>query len=474
MTELIIWKEGSTNDFKLEINEKSIAKNFQVNTVGELKDRQPNVTKRFKAPKTPNNQKALEMLGVVGSTTDIPHGLIKAKLIDSGFEIVQDGRLDVLEETSEYYELSIIDGNNTFFDKIRNKTFEDLDWSALNHDNDINEWINSQTNTSGFIYAIGDFGNLTDPELNISYQVASVYVHTIWEMIFQEAGFTFNGSFFSDPNYLLDVINPGNGNSYDLIVNTNIDFGELFKNVKQYDFIKDVMQRYGLMFQTTKKELRFEKFDDVIDGKFGRVDWSDKFDRKISEKYISGYGETNTAKYKYESGVISFADGFLTANNIKENKDLFTSIYTASISRQSYIPTTTLLYQVHVYNDSNQAKTVGIRIFRIEKFTQASAIDLIDINNNTGNHSGTTSTLSFTSLDYQTLLDLHYDSFKNKVLNNFKLFNNSIKVKQIDIQNLDFFKLIHISYLGSDFYLNKISNYQSSKVTNVELIKINP
>jgi hypothetical protein len=58
------------------------------------------------------------------------------------------------------------------------------------------------------------------------------------------------------------------------------------------------------------------------------------------------------------------------------------------------------------------------------------------------------------------------------LLNQSKVLNVTLRLNEIDIVNMDFSKPVHISQLGGNFLVNKISNFIPFKDTKVELIKI--
>jgi len=70
---------------------------------------------------------------------------------------------------------------------------------------------------------------------------------------------------------------------------------------------------------------------------------------------------------------------------------------------------------------------------------------------------------------FQYFIDKHYPLF-SKALQDYKVVNHKYALTEIDIASYDPHKMIFDN--GSYYLINKISNYQSGKVTDVELFKI--
>ncbi len=74
-------------------------------------------------------------------------------------------------------------------------------------------------------------------------------------------------------------------------------------------------------------------------------------------------------------------------------------------------------------------------------------------------------------VSFQVFLGENY-TYTIKTLNKIKVINCLMNLSVLDIYALDFFKRKHIKQLGANFYLNKVSNYKSGKLTECEFIKI--
>lgn len=204
MTELFI------EDQPMELSEGTvIALTRQVNDIADLQNREFDRTNSFTIPRSPSNDLVFENADLLVSDTLRPYRKLNARLRIDGYDEIRNG-VGILDGiTDRGYKLVIYSGLLDFFDVIGKKTLQDLDLSAFDHVFNLATVADSQTNTTGFIYAVGDYGNL--PEITrvipVQQQGPSFFIQSIIDQIFTDAGFTKSGTVFSDQQYL-DLLIP--------------------------------------------------------------------------------------------------------------------------------------------------------------------------------------------------------------------------------------------------------------------------
>lgn len=154
-------------------------------------------TNSFKAPKSLQNVKFFEGLGVPGDTSRFPYSALKGNLIDNGITILHNGKIEIKSTDSEY-RLSIIDGIKDFFDVIRGKTIAgNTDLSALNHDKTLQTIIDSWNGLTEFKYLVANYGNpYYNLGVNANNLIPWVRLSYIFDKIVSEfAGYTYSGNF---------------------------------------------------------------------------------------------------------------------------------------------------------------------------------------------------------------------------------------------------------------------------------------
>lgn len=583
------------NDILIDLPEKSVAITYQINNLGELVNRQSNFSNSIEVPKTDWNVKTMDMLGVSGSTSIKPYRKIKAKYVVDGIELISAGTVEILE-TSKNYKIRIYDGVVEFIDVLEDKELSLLNWSAHNHQLTIDNYINSFSKTSGYIYADGIFYN--DEYTNaFNLKAPSMYLHTLFDMIITQAGYTWAGSISTnvdflkkvlpatkgyennltfqpdtliasldlpytkneavitvttttyqlysaslsghyiyrlilsgnlnvykgfaqleiykdsvlldvfetdmqrasayskdisivgsgvlkimlrwthdyDPDisrYVIDFGFTGTGGTYSRSLNSmNINFSTLYNKTKQVEIIKEVMNRYGLIFkqQRNSKHLIFKSMKELLVDRTNAEDWSDKFNIVNSENYNSGYAINNKFAYKYESGVEPFVDGFMVVDNEVNSleKNVFSTLATASDKIGNYY--TSKLWEMKKI-DKIDTRVVKQDVLRIFNLIYSNTPFEVGIDIGLSSLIVTENVPTLHQQDMTTLIIENYTEFK-VMLDRYKQINATLNLSLLDVYNLDFFKLKYINQLGKYYYLSKINNFLPDKLSTCELVE---
>lgn len=638
--------EVYVNGRLLELGNIKIQKVFQINDIGEPKDRQLDYTLPFDIPETPNNLITLEMLGLVGSSSRVPYKQIKAKVKENSVELIPDGILVVTKKQGKF-KAYIYAGNFFLFDKIGSKKMNELDYSNLNHVVNLDNFVNSFTNTQGYIYAIADFGKFDDVDIEINYQVPSIYTHTLWRMIFEQSNIKYYGDIFETDKFkskltttnrgynsdidditgtvnvttdsyeftsniqLSTVINNGinfpiyysvqnnvepiedfagnpapvgyiisiedttsynyefdlelaNGNGnlqfivhlvieelgsgnfvkneYLTSINlnqtvalnivdsavlekgkhyafyikyfygnitgtsypfentttftvtnfslqngqsvTSLVFNNFIGDMSQIDFVKDVMQEFGLIFKKRKNELAYDfiQIKKLLSDRTNTLDWSDKYIREISQDYkLSSYARSNRFAYNYlESDGDRFADGILRIENenLPSEKTLVTRPYNAP-ELSGFALSNNYLLHIPFWklelNDDGSVK--GHKPFQSKNYVAEikyvnTTINYKLMNGDSIPFTGEVPILDFSQLSYSQILNENYKELK-RTLDFNQVKTVDLLLNEKDIQDLDLFKTIFLKQFSSDFIINKIKYTNSSKASKADLVMIN-
>lgn len=200
MVEIVVVGQTLETDESTKIKYTS-----QISDIFDIAKVKASHTDSFSIPKTPNNVHIFQGLGLVGSTSSIPYDKIPATIKENGFDVVRNGWLNI-KETTDRYQINIIDGAIDFYKDIENINIGDLDLSEINHTKTLESVIESFSNEF-YRYIIGDYNgkNLVGeetPAINIDYQVPSARYKYLVEKIFQSFGWSYEGSIFSNEDYL--------------------------------------------------------------------------------------------------------------------------------------------------------------------------------------------------------------------------------------------------------------------------------
>tara|TARA_R110000737_G_scaffold189393_1_gene211368 strand:+ start:136 stop:1923 length:1788 start_codon:yes stop_codon:yes gene_type:complete len=251
-----------------------------------------------------------------------------------------------------------------------------------------------------------------------------------------------------------------------------IDFSTIIGEMKQIDFIKDVMQRFNLSFVKVRNrnELTFMSSEELLTGKSNAEDWSDKLSQELDEDYSNSYAQSNRFRYIYDETDNDFADGILslTNSNLTVEKTVLTSVFKASIGSNAIgVP-----YQMNYWSEEGEPTQDGNRIFRIVKeLNQERAIRILLTDTYVDFSNQTINTIDFSYLYYQNELTRNYPTFRN-LIDKFRLKRFEFNLNLIDIYNVDFLRLKYLKQTGKYYYLNKINSFKKGAITTVELIEL--
>lgn len=268
-----------------------------------------------------------------------------------------------------------------------------------------------------------------------------------------------------------------------VVIQNSIDYQSLMPDTAQLDFVKDIMQHFGLLFRQKRNSNEFEfiEIEELLNNRANAEDWSERFVSRSENYEVGDYAKNNKFAYSYDDGVNAFADGWMTIDNeiIADEKTLFTSIFKATKSnRKVYgIP----VFNIPVWESKEedgetvwQSREDNFRIFEIVK-RQATVYIKPDVSSNAVSIPDTPGDdvpfLDFSPCVYQNYVDTFYRSF-NKLLDNSNKIEAKLILDAVDVYNLDFFKLKYIEQLGHYYYLNKVKSFKNTPTTKCELIEV--
>lgn len=250
-------------DLKLDLKEEdTVALTKQINDIAEIQKRQADYTNRFLCKRTPNNMAIAEMLNVPGNTSTRPYKWASARIVSNGIPVTNYG-IALLQETKnrEEYEYIIYAGNYDLFSKIDGKYITDLDWSDLIHTFDITQLYLQADRTENYIYPVAETmdgkmnnRNSNPDEIDIEYQVPHVFVKTIWQRIFNEAGLEYHGNFFATNTMFNNELVPAD------VDNVDHDLNHVYLKTKG-DKINPGVFPYSVIAFEDPNELKDPLFD---------------------------------------------------------------------------------------------------------------------------------------------------------------------------------------------------------------------
>ena len=267
----------------------------------------------------------------------------------------------------------------------------------------------------------------------------------------------------------------------DLLQGFSVNFDTVLIDLKVTDFLNETMVKFGLTAYKDKyrNHLVYKKIKEVVVSPT-ILDWSDKFDEVQSESYTIGdYAQQNDFKYKYNNSLEQFNNGFFPIDNknLKENKTVYNSIFFSPENDKTFL----LGQYVNVYKmwdknikDDNTVEYKDLNshyyairfVNKVFSSQQTIGSDLLG-----GSFTFTNAPMeSFARLRMKQII---YDNYfeLGAIFDKAKFIIASMYLSAIDYQNFDFQKLVYIKQKGSNFIVNKISNFIPYKKCSVELIE---
>ncbi|QQL50341.1 hypothetical protein [Mucilaginibacter ginkgonis] len=195
-------------------DDSPIALTFQINNLAEVRNQQGNTSNQFKLPLTQRNRIILGFADKVAICTDAPYKQYQARIIQDGIETVPYGTAELNSIEQDAANMTILSGNVDFFDAIDAKIYDmgdsttttgaQLPFKSYNHDWTLDNVVNSQRKTKGWIWPVVDYGKVdtdTTQPVDVRYLRPGFFLKTAIDIIVGNAGYKAQGSLLSDPLY---------------------------------------------------------------------------------------------------------------------------------------------------------------------------------------------------------------------------------------------------------------------------------
>lgn len=272
----------------------------------------------------------------------------------------------------------------------------------------------------------------------------------------------------------------------DLYQGEKIDFKGAFDKLLIKDFINEVLWILCLtpFKDPYSKNILFKTFEERVMG-MDAIDMSDKFVKLKNEKYkYSNYAKLNYLRHKYNASNANYNDGafVIQDENLKDATTVIQSkFFTPEFEKEVDIDGGRLLRTYKLWNkESNDGvgnptkyKALDNRFYFI-KYKDVTLTNPLTIESESLGDSAIFSSLpleDYTGLTFKEIQKKAYSKL-GYVLNKVKLDVLQFMLNRQDYVELDFTKKLYVEQLGASFLLNKISDFEPNKVTDLEVLKI--
>jgi len=428
-------------------------------------------------------------------------------------------------EKSFYEKLKGVTLQDTFPDLNFDFTKANINANISNNNIFTFEYSGYHADMTAEIYDWNDIQNGAVPEVYIEVKKMTplFFVKDLFENIFAYAGYSLDYNLLSELNFTELLMSAQKGvELLEIPYGSTFNLRILVSQMLAVDFIKEIMYRFGLLMRVDEinKVVTFKNIDEILNSE--PLDFSNKFDSKIKEQTKGNYALENNLNYLEDIlnvGESSIQEEnelqgqiFVNNSNLTAKKTLVSSKFKKPLKDGILTGSAQVYYTGGMYYPvsntlSLKLETLNIREYELIqqgqggigtpdklhgippvlcyrkfynlpfKYTlQVSPADpgtWTTYQKNDFYHCqyANETSSSLLNISFQTYLDTYYLLFV-KLLQNYKKINVFLNLNSLDIYNLDLFKPIHIKQLGANFYINKVINYQTGKLTEVELIQI--
>lgn len=242
-----------------------------------------------------------------------------------------------------------------------------------------------------------------------------------------------------------------------------IEVGEYASTeLTQKDFVKDIMQRYGLIMLRDKinpNEYEFISMEDLLEDRTNITDWTEKLNKVTGEKFQNTYAQLNIADYVYADGIVPYLTGNLVVanENAPYSKTIITAPYEIPATSTKFVSGIRLYsFPIWEYNDDtleyDNIETAP-KLMRLTKDSLDASFNLWGSVNST--ISVDIPFLTLDTMSYQNFLDTYYANFK-QVLDSYKEVTVDLDLDIVDYKLIDFSKLIYLRQTGRNYYLDSV------------------
>lgn len=256
-------------------------------------------------------------------------------------------------------------------------------------------------------------------------------------------------------------------------------------DVSQKDFIKSIMQLYGLMMQIIDNKPSFFTFNEVYANFANAFDWSENlvqetrnssnidFSSDIAEKNLLKWKEDNTVTSGYGDAIIPAVNQFLKERIILTNQMYAASESTTEVDLSGNI-WGMCKFSLFEKQENGKYKTTNIKqriCMGIDKNMNLSVQSVFG--EATGISSGAVQRKVYcfegSNMTYDELVSLYWNKY-SEIMNKFKQTKLKFILTPVQISQFRFDRPVYLKQYARYFFVKRINNWEANKIVEVDLI----
>lgn len=191
---------------------EDVALSYAASKLQDIQSRNGDFSTTFKVPLTNKVKQAIGFSNLFTSASTFPYRVAEAEIREQGV-VVMKGFASV-KAIDDYLNVFVFGGNTNWFDEIRDRFLQDLDYYNLDlvYNAAIVSANRLNNHTKKFLFPNIYFGGFANPSqpYDVSDFLPAIYAVDVFRKIFDEIGWTIESDIFENPDFLTEVILPTN------------------------------------------------------------------------------------------------------------------------------------------------------------------------------------------------------------------------------------------------------------------------
>lgn len=180
-----------------------VFQDYAVNNLGDISNRQSGFSNSFSVPVSEKNNRLLGYSNDLNTSGVKPYRRVDAELYDNNTR-VSTGYVKIEMVSRSSYQCSFFSDNASWFTLIKDKKINQLDYSDLDHQYTPTNATGSFSNTTGYVYPIIDYGNLstqTTTSIPLTELFPAIFVHEVVSRVFKDIDWKIQGDMINSPTF---------------------------------------------------------------------------------------------------------------------------------------------------------------------------------------------------------------------------------------------------------------------------------
>lgn len=284
--------------------------------------------------------------------------------------------VNVTDKYEIQYEVAFFGELQNVYQFFNNKYLRDLDFSEYNHKYTLYNQQLSWNNTNGYVYPMIDYGFQINSRFNVTNMFPALFVKTIIDKMFNDAGFTYQSTFFNSEIFKKLVI-PYSGGSALKLTNQQVTertgrasktSTQTIKQDNQYSILSDGSREYAVrLIYQDKTTAPNSDVGNLFYDQNGGTNYQTFVIPKTGTYTISAYVRANVKHYPTAANVNFTADtnivGILSILKNPQNYGDYGANYSVIASRQiniqPYASVSPLNDAFNILNQVNATATIS-------------------------------------------------------------------------------------------------------------------